>query len=67
MAKAPETFAQVVEAEHDKLILITLLDEEQLNEVCNMLEPLSRSWRGKYQSLAKAIVGAYKDWKGKQT
>ena len=65
MAKPAETFVQIVELGDDKLLLLAVLTEEQLKETSNLFEPKSRSWRGQYQSLAKAIVGAYNKWAGK--
>ena len=67
MAKAAKTFAEVVELEDDKLLLIGVVNKNQLKEIYNLFEPLSRSWRGQYQSLAKAIVDAYNAWQNKQS
>lgn len=49
----------VHEIEKDKLVLSTLLNQGQLEELYNRFEPLSRTWRGQYYSLANAIVDAY--------
>ena len=67
MVKAAKTFVEVVELEDDKLLLIGVVNKNQLKEIYNLFEPLSRSWRGQYQSLAKAIVDAYNEWQNKQS
>ena len=67
MAQATKTFVEVVELEDDKLLLIGVVNTNQLTEIYNLFEPLSRSWRGQYQSLAKAIVDAYNEWQNKQS
>ena len=67
MAKAAKTFAEVVELEDDKLMLITVVNKNQLKAIYDLFEPLSRSWRGAFQSLAKAIIEAYNDWQNKQS
>ena len=67
MAKAAKTFVEVVELEDDKLLLISVVNKNQLKEVYDLFEPLSRSWRGQYQSLAKAIVNTYNEWQNKQS
>lgn len=67
MAQAAKTFVEVVELEDDKLLLIGVVNKNQLTEIYNLFEPLSRSWRGQYQSLAKAIVDAYNEWQNKQS
>jgi len=65
MAKAEKTFVEVVEFEEDKLLLIGVVNKNQLEAVFDIFEPLSRSWRGQYQSLAIAIVDAYMEWQKK--
>jgi hypothetical protein len=65
MAKAAKTFAQVVELGNGKLLLVAVLTEEQAKATYEVFEPLSRSWRGRYQSLAKGIAGACAKWAGK--
>jgi len=46
MVKAAKTFVEVVELEDDKLLLIGVVNKNQLKEIYNLFEPLSRSWRG---------------------
>ena len=65
MAKAEKTFVEVVEFDEDKLLLIGVVNKNQLDAVFDIFEPLSRSWRGQYQSLAIAIVDAYMEWQKK--
>ncbi len=65
MAKAEKTFVEVVEFEEDKLLLIGVVNKNQLEAIFDIFEPLSRSWRGQYQSLAIAIVDAYMEWQKK--
>lgn len=48
------------EIEEDRYIITLLLDADGIERLYNTFEPLSRSWRGQYQSLAKAIVAALK-------
>ena len=67
MAKAAKTFVEVVELEDDKLMLIGVVNKYQLKEIYGLFEPLSRSWRGQPQSLAKGIVDAYNDWQNQQS
>jgi hypothetical protein len=67
MAKAAETFAEVVDLGDGKLLLVGVVNKYQLKEIHGIFEPLSRSWRGQYQSLAKAIVGAYAEWQNTQS
>lgn len=52
----------VQEIEPDKLVLSTLLNQEQLEEFNRTFEPRSREWRGQYYSLANAIVEACKEY-----
>lgn len=59
MAESPKTFVEILDLEDGKVLLIGVLTREQLEETYNVFEPLSRRWRGQYQSLAKAIVAAY--------
>jgi hypothetical protein len=49
----------VLEIEGDKRVVSTLVDQEQLEELHKVYEPRSRSWRGQYQVLSKAIVTEY--------
>lgn len=51
----------VYEIEEDKLVLSTLLNQEQLEGFHEAFEPLSKKWRGQYYSLANAIVDAYRE------
>ncbi|MFC2055710.1 hypothetical protein ACFLV7_15655 [Chloroflexota bacterium] len=67
MAKTAKTFVEVVEFEDNKLLLISVVNKKQLKEIYNLFEPLSRKWRGQYQSLAKAIVDAYNVRQNKQS
>ncbi len=59
-------FVTVVELEDGKLMLISIVNERQLEAIRNVFEPRARSWRGQFQPLAKAIVDAYNVWKSKQ-
>ncbi len=45
----------------DKLVISGLLNEEQFEEFNRVFEEFSREHRGQYQSVAKAIVAAYKE------
>lgn len=65
MAKAPPTYFQVTELDNGKLLVVGILSKAQLKELYRFLEPKSRSWRGQYQSMARALVTAYDDWRGK--
>jgi|GEM_PF-1146643 len=65
MAKEYKTFVEVVELEQDKLMFVAVINKDQLKEVYGIFEPLSRSWRGQYQAMAKSIVDAYMTWKNK--
>ncbi|MBM3128716.1 MAG: hypothetical protein FJ009_08850 [Chloroflexi bacterium] len=56
---------KVLELGEDKLLLVAVVNKKQLQAIYGVFEPLSRSWRGQYQPLAKAIVDAYHNWKGK--
>ena len=58
MPASPETFVQVVQLEKGKLLVLAVLNEEQLEAMYEHFEPVSRTWRGQYQSMAKAIVRA---------
>ncbi len=49
----------VHEIEDDRLVLSTLLRQEQLEQFYEVYEPRSRQWRGQYYSLANAVVDAY--------
>jgi len=48
-----------------KLMFVAVVNKNQLDTLYNLFEPYSRSWRGQYQALAKAIVKAYKNWTAK--
>jgi hypothetical protein len=63
MTEKYKTFAEVVELENDKLMFVTVVNKKQLGTIYNLFEPYSRSWRGQYQALAKAVVAAYEKWK----
>ena len=58
MPTSAETFAQVVQLEKGKLLFLAVLNEEQLEAMYEHFEPVSRTWRGQFQSMAKAIVRA---------
>lgn len=58
MPTSAETFVQVVQLEKGKLLFLAVLNEEQLEAMYEHFEPVSRSWRGQFQSMAKAIVRA---------
>jgi hypothetical protein len=66
MARPAKTFVEVVELGDDKLLVIGVLNKKQLTETYRLFEPLSRTWRGQYQSLARAIVEAYNKWTNKK-
>lgn len=65
MAKPPKTIVEVVELGNGKLLVLGVLTKDQLEATRDVFEPLSRSWRGQYQSLAKSIVEAYSKWANK--
>jgi hypothetical protein len=67
MPTAAETLVQVVELEKGKLLFLAVLNEEQLQAMYEQFEPVSRTWRGQFQSLAKAIVRACAGRTGKAT
>lgn len=46
--------------EDDRYIITLLIDQDGLEQLYNTFEPFSRSWRGQYQALAKAVVAAVK-------
>ncbi len=58
MAKSAATFVNVTNTGEGKLLLTALITPTQLKVVGEMFEKESRTWRGQYQSLAKAIVNA---------
>ena len=58
MPTSAETFVQVVQLEKGKLLFLAVLNEEQLEAMHEHFEPVSRTWRGQFQSMAKAIVRA---------
>ena len=58
MAKSAATFVNVTNTGEGKLLLTALITPKQLEAVGAMFEEESRTWRGQYQSLAKAIVDA---------
>ena len=65
MPNKSTNFAKVIELEDDKLLLISVVNEKQLEAVYEVFEPLSRSWRGQFQAFAKVLVAAYNSWKDK--
>lgn len=48
----------VHEIDTDKLVVSTLINRKQIEELNETFEPRSRSWRGQYYALANAIVDA---------
>ena len=62
MANTAKTVVEVIELENDKLMVVCVVNKKQLEEIHKVFEPLSRSWLGQYQSLAKGIVDAYNKW-----
>ena len=56
MSTDKKPFIQVVELEPDKLMVVTVVNQKQLQALYEVFEPLSRSWRGQYQAMAKAFV-----------
>ena len=58
MAKPTVTFVNVTDTGEGKLLLTALITPTQLKVIGEMFEEKSRTWRGQYQSLAKAIVNA---------
>jgi hypothetical protein len=62
MAKSAKTTVDVMDLGNGKFLLVGVLTREQLEATRDVFEPLSRSWRGQYQSMAKAIVEAYNNW-----
>ncbi len=65
MAKPAETLVQVTELGNGKFLLVAVLSETQVKTIHEVFEPLSRSWRGRFQSLAKGMAGACAKWAGK--
>ena len=55
--KWPEFF-KVLEVDDDEFIIIGVVNKKQLDTIFDEFEPYSRSWRGQYQALARAIVKA---------
>ena len=58
-----KTIMQVIEIEKGKYMMVGVVNKVQLDQLYKIFEPLSREWRGQYQALAKAVVGAYEKWK----
>ena len=46
------------EIDPDRLVISTLLNQEQLEELDRVFAPRAKAWRGQYYSLANAIVDA---------
>jgi hypothetical protein len=65
MAKPAETLVQVTELGNGKFLLIAVLSEAQVKATYEVFEPYSRSWRGRFQSLARGMAGACAKWAGK--
>lgn len=52
-----------LQIDSDKYVIASVVTQDQLESLYQLFEPLSRRWRGQYQSLTKAFVETYKDWK----
>lgn len=48
-----------------QILVVCLLSQTELDKVYEIFRPLSKSWRGQFQALAKAVVNAYTDIQGK--
>ena len=65
--KQVDTMAELInlhanfQVDEDKYVIAVLLTQDQLKALYVKFEPLSRSWRGQYQSLTKAFVKAYQE------
>lgn len=61
-AKDYPTVFQITQVDNDKFVLLGVLNKKQLDALMWRLEeefePKSRSWRGQYQALARAIAEA---------
>ncbi len=60
-SKWPEFF-KVLESDDDEYIIVGKVNGKQLETIYQVFEPVSRSWRGQYQAMAKAIVSGYEDF-----
>ena len=50
-----------IRIEKDKFAIASLVTHAQLQSLFEKFLPLSKSWRGQYQSLAKEFVRAYQE------
>ena len=62
-AKDYKTIMQIIEIEEGKYMIVGVVNRAQLDGLGEMFERYAREWRGQYQALAQAIVGAYERWK----
>lgn len=51
----------VMEIGEDRYVMVGVVTQYQLDDLYVIFEPLSRSWRGQYQVLAKEFVRAVQD------
>ena len=56
-AKWPKFF-RVLESGEDEYIVLGIVNKKQLETLAEVFDQPSRSWRGQYQAMAKAIVNA---------
>lgn len=62
-----KTVFEITEVDKDRFVLLGVLTKKQLDALRQDLqqpyEERANSWRGQYQALAKAIVGAFENLK----
>jgi len=49
------------EIEEDKIVIASLVNQEQLEKIHKVFEPRASSWRGQYYALANQLVSAIKE------
>lgn len=58
MAPKEAPFWQVSETDADRYLITGIVNANQLEALYQLIEPVSRSWRGQYQAMAKGFVSA---------
>ena len=52
-----------LQIDRDKFVIASVVTQNQLESLFQIFEPLSKRWRGQYQSLTKGFVETYNNWK----